>query len=210
MAPHPRKYPVSTPGSRWKTDPRGPYIRLYSGQKFYLKCPEENAIRVSDVAYHLAGTYRYSGGSRYSVAQHCVVAAAMAEYFYPDHPELPAKMLVHDVAEYVLGDVSAPLKSLLPEYQWLEARTNAAVERRFGVRFTDDPLVKEIDDRMWLTEKQFIYIGDAHERDYEGDLVPFDLSEGMREVFFEPWNPRHAEREWKYQLAEYLPDVKGL
>jgi hypothetical protein len=193
---------------RWKDDPMGPYVRLKSGTKFHLTNPRASDIHVSDVAYHLSGINRFTGGSRYSVAQHCVVAAEMARQWYSTggaatHHLLPARMLIHDAAEYAYGDVSSPLKSLCPDYAALIHAMDAVVERRFDCLFLDDPRVKEIDDRMWLTERLHVYDEPFAEDINDVDLAPFPPVAR----WFTPWSPREAEEEWLMALRRELPWV---
>lgn len=197
---------MANPGSKWRNDPRGPYIRMHSGRKFYLLDPE---FHIPDVAYHLARIHRYTGASEMSVAQHCVVASWMAQEFYPEHPVLPARMVIHDTTEHALGDVSSPLKSLLPEYKRIEMEHEAAAERFFGTLFIGDPIVKEVDDRMWLTERLAVYghCGDISE-DYSGPLEPFPLDEYELASLFQPWAPNTAEHRWLTELYEQLPWMK--
>src|SRR5688572_3659359 len=131
----------------------------------------------------------------------------MAQRFYPTERYLPAKMLIHDVAEAYYGDVSAPLKSLLPDYRTLEANANAAVERRFDLGFVGDPLVKEVDDRMWLTERMALFDLPTGE-DYLGDLEAFPLTRGEFKADFLVWLPWTAEKRFDLALLETLPWVK--
>ena len=185
---------------RWRDHERGPYIRTISGRQFFLREPSADQMYPTDIAHHLSGIYRYTGASRYSVAQHCVLAARMAHRFYKDHPDLPAQMLVHDVAEAYYGDMSSPLKSLNPAYKDLEKLADAAVEQRFGVRFVGVSLVKEIDDRMWLTESRQLF-GESAMQDYDGPLEPFPLTIPI-------WSPFEAETYWLDALGTRLPGVK--
>jgi hypothetical protein len=189
---------------RWRDHREGPYIRLLSGRRFHLRDPRPEDFRPEDVAHNLAGINRYTGASRYSVAQHCVVAARCAEKFYPDVALLPAAMLVHDVAESAYGDMSSPLKSLVPDYRELEGKADRAVERRFRINFTTWPIVKEIDDRMWLTESRRLF-GEAAKEDYSGPLTPFDAAPLD---WFLAWSPERAERTWLAELTRLLPWVK--
>jgi hypothetical protein len=196
-------------GSKWRTDARGPYIRMASGLKVYLADPTPEQIRLGDVVHHVARINRYTGADEYTIGQHMVVAARLAERLYPEHDLLPARMLIHDVAEHVLGDVSAPLKSLLPDYKALETRWDYAVEQKFGVTFIGDALVKEVDDRMWLTERLAVY-GDAMldgvdiSEDYSGDLVPFELDDEEFTDLFYPWATDRVEEEYEIELARLV------
>lgn len=205
---------------RWAN--RGPYIRRKSGRNFPFLGFTSGHFNIPDIAYHLAGINRYTGGSRISVAQHSVVGAKMAEFYYPEAPLLPAKMLIHDVAESVTGDISSPFKALLkswtPEFKVFETGLDRAVEEFFGLTFLDDPLVKEVDDRMWLTERLTVYAhcdqDEIAEDTANVPLEPFDA--GNLDVvikagwgFFEEWDPETAETEWLLACRARFPDVWG-
>ncbi len=195
-----------TVGSLWRTDPRGPYTRKYSGRKFPLLNPEPSDFYIPDIVHHLSRIRRFDGAG-ISVAQHCVVAATMAQRFYPTARFLPAKMIIHDAAEAYYGDVSAPLKSLLPDYRTLEKNANGAVEKRFDLGFVGDPLVKEVDDRMWLTEREdlFAKTGLRLQDDYTGDLEPFPLAERQRLAYITRW--KEPDLAYEDALRELLPWV---
>lgn len=188
------------------------YIRLRSGRCFNLVHPQFHANLIPDVAYHLAGINRYTGGSRFSVAQHCVVGAWMAEMFYPQVPRLAARFLVHDATEFAYGDISSPLKRLIPGYVELEERAQLAVEDAFEILFVADEEVKEIDIRMWLTERLMVYM-DAEcsdeelAADYIGPLEPFDLSVGEFLDHFSPWDADAAAEIYEREFHRLLPWV---
>ncbi len=176
---------------------RGRYIRLHSGRKFHLGDPLPEDVFVEDVAHNLAGIIRYTGSSRYSVAQHCVLAARMADkYYYTEKNTdgvgsvLAARMLIHDTAEAYYGDVSSPLKSLLPDYKKLEDVADACMEARFGLKFNGEEYVKEIDDRMWLTEsRQFFGVVAYQDYPAKGPLKSFPLH-------IERWTAEQSETAW--------------
>ena len=182
---------------------RGRYIRLASGRKIYLNDPQPEDVFLVDVAHGLAGIIRYTGQSRYSVAQHCVLAARMADRFYANSTtdDLGRRMLIHDTAEYAIGDVSSPLKSLLSDYRALEARWDACMEARFGIAFNGVNHVKEIDDRMWLTEsRQFFGVVAFEDYPADGPLKSFDIS-------IEPWTAAFAEFEWSREVRKRFPEL---
>jgi hypothetical protein len=181
-----------------------PYLRRPTGKKIFLMSPTPSQWDIPDIAWHLAGLNRYTGGSRFSVAQHCVVASRMAAEHYPDNALLPARMLIHDVAEAVYGDMSAPLKALCPEYVRLIDLADATVEKRFDLTFLDDPLVKEVDLRMWLTERLIIHWEveeDLSEDTAWSGLEPFPLPDEN----FEAWSPEEAESEWLLSCRRLIP-----
>lgn len=195
-------------GNRWASDPRGPYARTVSGRKVHFTNLRPEDIHIPDVIHHLARINRWTGAGEFSVGQHSYVASVMAKKFYPAHELLPARMLIHDVVEYAFGDVASPLKSLIPEYKELEIEAEAAVEKRFNLTFLDDPYVKEIDDRMYLTERLVVYPTLRREDDYYGDLVEFPLSEDELLEYFTPWPVELVEEEFTRALGVLLPWVK--
>lgn len=186
---------------------RGPYIQTYSGRQFFLADPREEDIQLEDFAHALARICRFTGhGEFYSVAQHCVLASEMAMLFYPEYPLLPAQMLVHDVSEAYLNDISSPLKSLLPDYRKLEERLEAVVERALGIRFTKMPIVKEIDMRMLVTERPVVF-NDLVPLWVKttADIKPFERPEGKYpasdwECAWMGWPPDKAEEEYLTQF----------
>lgn len=163
---------------------------------------------VADIAYHLAGINRYTGGSRLSTAQHMVVGARMAERFYPDSALLPARFMIHDVTESRYGDVSSPLKALLPDYGRLEGAAELTVEQAYDLTYLGVPEVKEVDYRMWLTERLVVYPNLRREDDYTGPLHPFDIDDEELQELFGLWTPGFAESEYLYEFRRLLPWVK--
>jgi hypothetical protein len=196
--------------NRWEG--RRAYIRQYSGRKVHLAEPTPEQFHLPDIAHHLARIRRYTGGSEFSVAQHMVVGAAMARWYYPHVPLLDKRFLIHDVSEYALGDVSSPLKSLLPGYRELESRWNLAVEQWADLTFVGIPEVEELDVRMWLTERLTVY---AHvdpavlaEDTSNVKLDPLPVSEFELEAFFKPWDTEQAEAEYLRLFRAAFPGVK--
>lgn len=186
---------------------------MHSGRKFFLKDHDPAQWHIPDIARNLSGLHRYTGGSRFSVAQHEVIGARMADRFYPEAPLLGARFMVHDIAESSYGDVSSPLKRCIPEYCALLANADASVEKRMGITFLDDPLVKELDLRMWLSERRLVF-REAADRgidmteDYRGPLKPFDLDDDEHRELFTPWSPDYAEDVWLTELYERLPWIR--
>lgn len=191
----------------WEQTNRGPYIKTYSGRKVYLADPRPSDFSVTDIARHLAGINRYSGGSRFTVAQHCVLAAEFAARYYQGSPLLPARMLIHDADEAFYGDVSSPLKSLLPDYKALEDKAQLAMERFFNLTFIGDPLVHEVDKRMYLTERAVLFSSRWGKSEYTGPLEPFPVD---RHTYhhFEEWPAEEAEANWLTCCRQFFPGVE--
>jgi hypothetical protein len=138
-----------------------------------------------------------------------VVGALMAERFYPDDQLLKSRFLIHDVAETNLGDVSSPLKHVLGAvYKDLEAQHDLAVEQKFGLTFLGVPEVKEVDDRMWLTERLWIYRECPEDKlaEMEEDVArvphePFPIDRDELRLLFAPWGAERAEAMYLMALA---------
>lgn len=98
------------------------------------------------IAFALAHINRYTGHvGQYSVAQHCVLVSEQL----PDHLKLSG--LLHDATEAYIGDVSKPLKNLLPDYQRIETWYQQQIDFLFDVE-TEHTEIKEADVRMLITE----------------------------------------------------------
>lgn len=107
-----------------------PYIHTFHGRRIFVRDPDLNdTLYLEDFAHGLARVSRFTGQTahRYSVASHCLMVADLLP------TRLHASGLLHDAAEAVLGDVSSPLKSLLPEYKALQDRWESALAERWGV-----------------------------------------------------------------------------
>lgn len=127
----------------------GPTILLAGGTYFDLLDPENSEFTIADVARGLSNTCRFAGQSAgfYSVAEHAVHVSRIVP------PEDAYAGLMHDAAEAFIGDVSKPLKDLLPEYRAIERRIEAAVFARFGVPTPMPASVKGADVRMLAAEQ---------------------------------------------------------
>ncbi len=153
-----------------------------TGKFFDFDNPDDNIYSVSDVAHALSHICRFTGHTKtfYSVAQHCV----MASFIVPTHLRLAA--LLHDAAEAFIGDVSSPLKAMLPDYKVIEARVERAIFKRFGVY--DMPYYKAVKDAdmiMLATERRDLMPYIAEEWDCLRGVEP--LTECIH-----PWTPAKA------------------
>ena len=129
----------------------GPTIMLHSGAWFDFCAPGESAFTIEDIAHGLANICRYSGqcSNFYSVAEHSLLVSEVAKGF-----EFEA--LLHDAAEAFLGDITRPLKQMLPEYKRIENEVENAILERFGVPVPLPTEVKEADLRVLAAEQRQI------------------------------------------------------
>lgn len=117
--------------------PQGPFVITSSGREVYLLDPRPEDIVVDDIAHALACLNRWTGHAWgcYSVAQHCLHVSRIAQQIAPPEFREQARVygLLHDAPEAYLGDVSRPLRSLLPRLNTLEERFAGVILEAFGL-----------------------------------------------------------------------------
>lgn len=181
-----------------------PEILTYTGQHFDFINPHPNEFNIRDIAHALSNVCRFAGHTRefYSVAQHsvmvariCVRRAAVDDII--DHGRAG---LMHDAAEAYLGDITRPLKQLLPDYKVIERRVEAALFTRFGVPYPLPKIVKHADLVMLATERRDL----MPPNDDEWALITG--IEPLPEVI-NPWYPEKAEREFLAMWEELMGGV---
>ena len=124
-------------------------IMLHTGKMFDLVDIDPYLIDIYDIAHHLAHLCRFTGATRefYSVAQHSLFVSINVS------PENAFVGLLHDAAEAYIGDVSAPLKRVLPDYNHIEENLWEAIAWRFNIPVDLPAEVKEVDRRLGDTEQ---------------------------------------------------------
>lgn len=158
-------------------------MRLNSGRLIDLANPRPEDIDPADVAFHTAGINRWTGASRFTVAQHNVIVHRLSGEPWG---------LLHDAEEAFIGDASSPLKQLLgDEYRRISVRWRHAVVRRFGVPVVDvshaDHLAAQLEaNYIWPELKTWVY--DPALRDEAARLSPI-----------KPWPPQKAALVWLFE-----------
>lgn len=113
--------------------------RMLSGRRLDLLDPSPVDIEIEDIAHGLARVARWNGQTlgdhAFSVAQHSVIVEEIAARVHRGlAPRWRLAALLHDAAEYVIGDMISPFKTALGlDYRKFENRLEAAIHIRFGL-----------------------------------------------------------------------------
>lgn len=128
----------------------GGWITTRQGHKILLGNPDPDSIDIRDIAYALARFRRWGCHTTvpWTVGQHSVVCCHLS----PESFKLEA--LMHDAAEAYLGDVTKPLKLLIPAYKAMEQRLQNAIADKFKFITPEPPEVKEIDLAVGIAEAE--------------------------------------------------------
>lgn len=131
-------------------------MTTYLGNKVDLINPSPETIDIQDIAHHLSMVNRYTGASRYpySVAQHSYLMSHMVS------EENALAALMHDATEAYLGDISSPLKHLLPDYRAVEDRFWGVIANKYGLPLELPAEVKLAD--MAIRESEKVALFDFH------------------------------------------------
>lgn len=174
------------------------WILLRSSHPFDLLNPTADMIRPVDIAYALARICRFNGHTRehYSVAEHSIRVSALVP------PEHRLSALLHDAAEAYIGDVSSPLKAMLPEYRAIEARIWSAICERFSIPEELPECVKHADLVMLATERRDLM---------PWNPTPWDCLSGIEPLatVIQPLNSMQARSMFLNQLIE-LRQERGV
>ena len=124
--------------------------RMLSGRRLDLLDPSPVDIEIEDIAHGLARVARWNGQTigdhAFSVAQHSVVVEEIAAHLRPGlAPRWRLAALLHDAAEYVIGDMISPFKTALGlDYRTFEDRLEGAIHIRFGLPATTPGPIKTL------------------------------------------------------------------
>ena len=130
-------------------------ISVTGGGFYDLLRPDEMEYDIEVIANALSNICRYTGhvARFYSVAEHSVLVSKAVL------PRYALEGLLHDASEAFVGDVSSPLKKLLPEYQKIEDNIQRAIANYFGLVFPFPKEVHEADKRLYWAERATVAPG---------------------------------------------------
>ncbi|MBS7698313.1 MULTISPECIES: HD family hydrolase [unclassified Chelatococcus] len=153
--------------------------RMLSGRRLDLLDPSPLDIEIEDIAHGLARVARWNGQTSgphiYSVAQHSLLVEAIACHMVSPKTAAAAQwqlgVLLHDAAEYVIGDMISPFKTVMGgTYREVEARLMAAVHLRFGLPAT---LRSDVRDLTKRADQQAAFLEATQ-------LAGFDRAEALK------------------------------
>ena len=187
--------------------------RMLSGRRLDLLDPSPLDIELEDVAHGLARVARWngqtSGAHIFSVAQHCLLVEALARARVP---RLDAKrrltVLLHDAAEYVIGDMISPFKAVIgADYKAIERRLLTAIHLRFGLpakAAADIEALTKAADRQaaYLEATRLAGFDAAEARKFFGRPPVF--SAAMERDYLKPWPAELAEARFTERIKKLL------
>ncbi|MDO9413159.1 MAG: HD family hydrolase [Pseudolabrys sp.] len=187
--------------------------RMLSGRRLDLLDPSPLDVEMDDIAHGLARVARWNGQTKgthiFSVAQHVLLVEALARQ---KTPTLDARgrlaVLLHDSAEYVIGDMISPFKAVIGDsYKVVENRLLAAIHLRFGLPAKlPDALLKLIKaaDRnaAYLESTHLAGFEDAEARKFFGP--PPKYSAAMERDYLTPWPASTAAKKFKERIEKLL------
>jgi 5'-nucleotidase len=186
--------------------------RMLSGRRLDLLDPSPLDIEAEDIAHGLARVARWngqtSGDAAFSVAQHSLLVDDIVAGLRPNliaAGRLSA--VLHDAAEYVIGDLITPFKSAVGvDYKALETRLMTAIRLRFGLPALEPEDLKHLIKRAdriaaYLEATQLAGFSPSEARRLFGHHKRFDGIE------LKPWAPAKAKRQFLERCQRH---AKGL
>lgn len=156
---------------------------MLSGRRLDLLDPSPVDIEIEDIAHGLARVARWNGQTighhALSVAQHSIIVEQIATALNQDRgwqPQDRLAALLHDAAEYVVGDLISPFKAALGlDYKAFELNLMQAIQLRFGL---PGHLPAEIEKRIKQADRIAAY--------YEATVLAGFETDEARQFFGTP------------------------
>ncbi len=125
--------------ARKSSDAPRAWQRMLSGRRLDLIDPSPLDVEIEDIAHGLSRVARWNGQTRgphaFTVAQHSLLVEAIVTTLEPGlDRRWRLAALLHDGAEYVVGDMISPFKAAIGyDYKAFENRLLAAIHLRFSL-----------------------------------------------------------------------------
>lgn len=200
-----------------KSAPRAKAIRAWqrmlSGRRLDLLDPSPLDVELEDIAHGLARVARWNGQTKgahiFSVAQHVLLVEALARAKSPSLDDrLRLAVLLHDAAEYVIGDMISPFKAVIGDsYKIVESRLLAAIHVHFGLPArlpeTWTKIIKSADRQAaFLEATRLAGFADAEARKFFG--APPTFSAAIERDYLTPWPASTAARRFAERVEKLL------
>lgn len=178
--------------------------RMLSGRRLDLLDPSPLDIEIEDIAHGLARVARWNGQTvgdhALSVAQHVLIVEEIAAERNPEwQADWRLAALLHDAAEYVVGDLISPFKNAIGlDYKSFEIRLLEAIHRRFGLPVElPDKITREIKhaDRIAAYFEATVLAGFEEKEAQEFFGSPKGIGAPLIKSLsgLEPWPAREAQ-----------------
>lgn len=158
-------------------------ITTLSGRWFDILRPEEYRFDIEEIAEALSRLCRYTGHTNgfYSVAEHSILVSHAV-------PEKYALIgLLHDASEAFVGDVSSPLKALLPGYRDIENNIQQAIANHFSLPYPFPEEIHDADKRVYWLERKHVAPGVDklwHQEYRASRSIPAPLSHTPEDAYY--------------------------
>lgn len=178
--------------------------RMLSGRRLDLLNPSPADIEIEDIAHGLARVARWNGQTvgdhALSVAQHVLIVEDIASTRNPDwDTRWQLAALLHDAAEYVVGDLISPFKAAVGlDYKLFELRLLEAIHLRFELPgVLPESVISEIKaaDRIAAYFEATVLAGFSQNEalQFFGSPEGLDTSIATRLEKMTPWPSAHAQ-----------------
>jgi len=187
--------------------------RMLSGRRLDLLDPSPLDVEMEDIAHGLARVARWNGQTKgahiFSVAQHVLLVEALARQ---KAPGLDARgrlaVLLHDSAEYVIGDMISPFKAVIGDsYKAVENRLLAAIHLRFGL---PPKLPESLQKLIKAADRNAAYLESTHLAGFEDSEArkffgpPPKYSTAIERDYLTPWPASSAEKRFTERVEKLL------
>jgi 5'-deoxynucleotidase YfbR-like HD superfamily hydrolase len=184
---------------------------MLSGRRLDLLDPSPLDVEVEDIAHGLARVARWNGQTTgphiFSVAQHTLLVEAIARRRRPTlDRRARLAILLHDAAEYVIGDMISPFKAVIGDaYKAVEGRLLSAIRVRFGLP-AELPaeltrIIKSADQHAAFLEATRL-AGFTHAEAKRFFGVPVALPPALERDYLHPWSVTEAEKRFLKRFSE--------
>ena len=195
-----------------RSQPFRAWQRMLSGRRLDLLDPSALDVEIEDIAHGLARVARWNGQTEgahiFSVAQHSLLVETLARQRGSLDRQSRLGVLLHDAAEYVIGDMISPFKAVIGDaYKAVEARLLAAIHLRFGLPPALPPdlvaLIKASDrSAAYLEATRLAGFSATEARKFFGPAPRF--SAVIERDYLTPWPAETAEKRYLERFAKLV------